>query len=74
MIIEGTSQTIVRPLPETDVVVSAFACRADGEVDRLVRVTGFESRDYLTGAEACALAGALTAAAAELSGVTRSNT
>ena len=66
MIIEGTSRTVQRPRPDSNVTVAAFTCHADGEVERLVRIDGLEHTDYLTGAEALKLAGALIAASDEL--------
>jgi hypothetical protein len=66
MIIEGMSRAVVRPEPDSDVVVAAFTCRADDEVERLVRVDGLDPNDYLTAGEARALARALDAAVDEL--------
>lgn len=66
MIIEGTSRAVQRPEPDGDVTVAAFTCHADGEVERLIRVVGLDRTDYLTSAEALALAGALIAASDEL--------
>jgi hypothetical protein len=68
MIVEGMPRTITRPPPESDVTVTAFCCHTEGETERLVRVDGLDACDYLTGAEARALARALDAAVDELAG------
>ncbi|MGO9155340.1 hypothetical protein [Mycobacterium sp.] len=68
MIIEGMPRAVVRPGPDSDVVVAAFTCHADGEVEQLIRIAGLDACDYLTSGEASALARALAAASDELLG------
>jgi hypothetical protein len=65
MIVEGMPHTITRPRPESNVTVAAFTCHAEGEVERLIRVTGFEPCDYLLPVEALAMARALVAASGD---------
>lgn len=45
--VEGFSWVVERPRPESDVIVAAFTCHADGEVERLVRVDGLDRTDYM---------------------------
>jgi hypothetical protein len=73
-LVVGFSRFIERPGPNSDVVVSEVVAE-DGS--QWVRVVGLDlPADYLTAAEASALAGALLAAADELTlrGVTSGNT
>lgn len=59
-LVEGFSWVVERPRPEHDLVVSEVA--ADDGSEKLIRIVGLECVDYLTAAEALALAGALAAA------------
>jgi hypothetical protein len=65
---EGVSRAVKRHRPDTDIVVADVVVSApsqDGS-ERLVRVSGLSITDYLTPAEALALARELVAAVAEL--------
>jgi hypothetical protein len=63
-------QTVERPRPNSSITVSPFS----GDEERLVRIVGLDTTDYVTPAEALALAGALVAASSsddELAGDSR---
>jgi hypothetical protein len=64
-LIEGFSWFVERPGPNSDVIVSEVVSE-DGSA-QWVRVAGLDPTDYLTAAEARLLAGALAAAADEVS-------
>jgi hypothetical protein len=65
-LVEGFSWVVERPQPESDLIVSeVVACSEDGE--ELIRIVGLDACDYLTAAEALALARALAAAVNEVS-------
>jgi hypothetical protein len=66
-LIEGFSWVVARPRPETDVVVCDVVALSEDGTEQLIRVVGLECCDYLTGAEASALAGVLAAAVREVS-------
>jgi hypothetical protein len=54
-------QTVERPRPNSSIAVAPFIVHDDDE-ERLVRIAGLDPTDYLTPAEARALASALVAA------------
>lgn len=65
-LIEGFSWTVQRPRPEPDLVVSDVAASSRDGAEQLIRIVGLDPCDYLSAAEASALAGALAAAVNEL--------